>query len=298
MPMEHAATASDDHLLHCVALPWYKGVFVTSVGGFLTLFLVAFQPFGVSNHDPDFQIDLPFLAYMLGAGLAATTALAISEFVLRPALLPSPRRAQLLAWLAWDYLLAGSVAYLYYNFLGDWHDFSGPSYLRFLPDVAMVISFPVVAFIFYLQHQAVVARLVHLTSAGPVAPLPELLHLSADNEREVFTVASGDLLFLESQDNYVTVVYLHEGRRQTRLLRSSLKRLEAMLPANCQRCHRSFVVNLVQVRACHGNQHGLKLHFAGGDEPVPVSRAYAGAILAALGGPAAPTAAAKGASAR
>ncbi len=287
--MEHAATASDEHLLHCVALPWYKGVFVGAVGGFLTLFLVAFQPFGVSNHDPNFQIDLPFLVYMLGAGLAVTLALAVSEFVLRPALLPAPRRPQLLGWLAWDYLLAGTVAYLYYNYLGDWHDFSWASYLRFLPDIALVISFPVAAFIFYLRHQAVVARLVHLTSAAPQHTLPEMLHLSADNDREVFTVASGDLLYLESQDNYVTVVYLQQGRRQTRLLRSSLKRLEAMLPAICRRCHRSFVVNLAQVRACHGNQHGLKLHFAGGDETVPVSRAYAGPILAALGNPAVPT---------
>lgn len=287
--MEHATTASEDHLLHCVELPWYKGVFVTMVGAFLALFLIVFQPFGVSNHDPDFQIDLPFLSYMLGAGLAVAMALAISEFVLRPALLPAPRLAHLLAWLAWDYLLAGTVAYLYYNLLGDWHDFSWLSYLRFLPDVALVISFPVVAFIFFLRHQAVVARLVHLTSAGPQITSPELLHLSADNEREVFTIASGDLLYLESQDNYVTVVYLHEGRRLTRLLRSSLKRLEGMLPASCRRCHRSFVVNLTQVRACHGNQHGLKLHFAGGDEAVPVSRAYASIILAALGNPSAPT---------
>lgn len=281
--MEPAATASEEHLLHCVALPWYKGLFVASVGGFLTLFLVVFQPFGVTNHDPDFQIDLAFLAYMLGAGLAVTAALAVSEFLLRPVLLPAPRYAHLLAWLAWDYLLAGTVAYLYYNALGDWHDWGWASYLRFLPDVALVISFPVLGFYFYMRYQAVVARLVHLSSAGPRTPSSERLHLSADNERDLFTVAADQLLYLESQDNYVTVVYLHEGRRQTRLLRSSLKRLEAMLPAGCQRCHRSFVVHLPQVRACHGNQHGLKLLFAGGDDPVPVSRAYAATVLAALG---------------
>jgi hypothetical protein len=67
--------------------------------GFLSLFPILRQPLGVSNHDPDFRIDLAFLADMPGVGLAVSAALATSEFVLRPLLLPAPRRHQLPAWL-------------------------------------------------------------------------------------------------------------------------------------------------------------------------------------------------------
>jgi hypothetical protein len=281
--MKPAAVMNDDHLLHCVDLPWYKWVFAISVGGFLTLFLVVFQPFGVTNHDPGFRINLTFLLSMAGVGVAATAALAVNEFVLRPLLLPAPRRPQLLAWLAWDYLLVCTTAYLYYNYMGDWHDFGWAAYLRFIPDVALVISFPVTAFLFYLRHQGVIQRLVHLTASGPAKPSAERVHLSADNERELFTVALGDLLYLESQDNYVTVVYLHEGELRSRLLRSSLKRLADRLPASCMRCHRSFIVNLAQVRTCHGNPQGLKLQLQCVEQPLPVSRSYAPAVLAALG---------------
>ncbi|MGE0357187.1 MAG: LytTR family DNA-binding domain-containing protein [Burkholderiales bacterium] len=287
--MRETPATFDAHLLHCVELPWYKGVFAISVGAFLALFLMLFQPFGVSNYDPHFRIDLEFVVYMVGAGLTTTAALAASEFVLRPLLLPRPGRRSLLAWLAWDYLLAGSVAFLYYNFLGDWHDFSWRSYFGFLPDVWLVISFPVAGFLFYLRHEAVVTRLIHLSAAAPAAGASapaEMLHLSSDNDKEVLVIAASDLLYLESQDNYVAVVHLHQGERRSRLMRSTLARMASLLPARCVRCHRSFVVNLDRVRTCHGNHHGLQLYVEGAEEAVPVSRAYARSVLEALGAPA------------
>ena len=68
---------------------------------------------------------------MLGVGFAVSVALAISEFVLRPLWLPAPGRRRTLCWLAWDYMLVGTVAFLYYNHLGDWHDFTCPATAAF-----------------------------------------------------------------------------------------------------------------------------------------------------------------------
>ena len=95
----------------------------------------------------------------------------------------------------------------------------------------------------------------------------------------------GQLLYLESQDNYLVVVHLQDGAPNSRLIRSSLKRVEAMNVPGLVRCHRSFMVNLAQVRSCGGNQHGLKLHLPAVDQPIPASRAYARAILDALRAP-------------
>lgn len=274
--------AQDDWLVHYLELPRYKAILVSSIGLFLCLFLLVFQPFGVSNHDPYFQIDFAFLGYMLGVGVAVTAALATSEFVLRPLLLPQASRWALIGWIAWDYVLAGSVAYVYYNHLGDWHDLSWGSYLGFLRDVGMVISFPIAGFLLHIRHVALASRFVHLTAPAPAAPSLERLQFTSDNGKDVLTIAAGDLLYLESQDNYLEVVYLSNGERRSRLIRSSLKRIEAMDLPGLARCHRSFMVNLLQVRACHGNQHGLKLSLPGLVQPLPVSRAYTQAILAAL----------------
>lgn len=189
----------------------------------------------------------------------------------------------MIGWIAWDYLLAGSVAYVYYNHLGDWHDLSVGSYLAFLRDVGLVISFPIAGFMLHIRHIGLASRFVHLTTTPRGEPSQELLQFTSDNGKEVLTLAAGDLLYLESQDNDLEVVFLRNGERQSQLIRSSLKRVEAMALPGLARCHRSFMVSLLQVRACNGNQHGLKLSLAGVNHPVPVSRGYTGAILEAMG---------------
>jgi hypothetical protein len=275
----------DDWLVHYLELPRYKAIFVLSIGLFLCIFLLVFQPFGVSNYDPEFRIDFAFLGYLLGVGAAVTAALAASEFVLRPLLLPEASRRSLIGWIAWDYVLAGTVAYVYYNHLGNWHDVSWASYLQFLRDVGMVISFPIAGFLLHIRHAALASRFVHVTPVAPTAPSQEWLQFTLDNGKDVLTIASGNLLYLESQDNYLEVVYLRKDERHSQLIRSSLKRIEAMALPGLVRCHRSFIVNLLQVRACHGNRHGLKLSLPGIDLTVPVSRAYTQSVLDALGSP-------------
>ena len=281
--MNHTAP-KDDYLVHYFELNAYRWLYVLSIGTFMSLFLIVFQPFGVSNYDPDFHLNLLFLANMLGVGLAAIVVLAASHFVLRPLLLPAPSRAALIVWLIWDVLLVGSTAFLYYNFLGNWHDYSWSSYWRFLPDVAAVVIFPIGGFVYYIRHQSLASRFVHLTMAqAPPAAAAELLHLRSENDKEVCTVSSDALLFLESQDNYVEVVYLQDQQRRSQLIRSSLKRISAMNIPQLLRCHRSYIVNLAQVRNCRGNRHGLKLQLPGSDRAVPVSRRYVEAVLEGLG---------------
>lgn len=65
---KNESTSRDDWLVHYLELPRYKAIFVLSIGLFLCGFLLIFQPFGVSNYDPQFKIDLDFLSYMLGVG--------------------------------------------------------------------------------------------------------------------------------------------------------------------------------------------------------------------------------------
>ena len=111
----------------------------------------------------------------------------------------------------------------------------------------------------------------------------ELVHFIADNDKDMLTVAVGLLLYVESQDNYVEVVHLQDGARHSELIRSTLKRIEAMAVPGFVRCHRSFIVNLDQVSACQGNRNGLKLTLKGLDRPIPVSRAHAPKVMEHLG---------------
>ena len=109
--------------------------------------------------------------------------------------------------------------------------------------------------------------------------------LVADNEKDTLTLLSRDLLFIESSDNYCTIVYLKNGQVAKPLLRSSLSRLEKQIGLkHIVRCHRSFVVNLDRVERVTGNAQGYKLHLANGQFQVPVSRQNSESIIAGLTG--------------
>jgi len=252
------------------------------VGSFLALFMMVFQPFGVTNHDPNFRVNTQFVLPMLAMGIIVSLILIINEFLLRPLLIQKLDQVKLLVWLAWTYILTGSIVFLIYNVLGSWHDFHWSSYLGFLRDVGMVITFPVAGFWFAVRHQALRSSYVNLKSA-PSRPSSHMLSFTSENGKDPLLVSAGDVLFLEAEDNYIGINYLENGEQRAHLIRSSLKRLEATLDEpDMHRCHRSFIVNLGRVHSCSGNRHALHLKLVGMSGIVPVSRTYTEAILESL----------------
>ncbi|GAB3709327.1 LytTR family DNA-binding domain-containing protein [Spirosoma flavus] len=114
-------------------------------------------------------------------------------------------------------------------------------------------------------------------------PTDDVLRLIADNEKDTLNVAANDLLFVESSDNYCTVVYLKNDRPTKLLLRSSLSRMEKQIDRpNIVRCHRSYVVNLNRIERVTGNAQGYKLHLLDGQFQIPVARQYNETLVARL----------------
>ena len=90
---------------------------------------------------------------------------------------------------------------------------------------------------------------------------------------ESLTFNLPDLLYIEADDNYSTVVWKEPTGLQKRLLRVNLKNLESQLNNSFTlRCHRSYIVNVNAISAISGNANGYKLKMNGGDFSIPVSR--------------------------
>ncbi len=117
--------------------------------------------------------------------------------------------------------------------------------------------------------------------AESIAPLPEnKLILIAENERDKLEIKLEDLLFIESQDNYSSVVILEGRKVKKQLIRSSLKRLESQIQSKMvKRCHRAFMVNLSKVAKVEGNAAGYILSFSESETKVPVSRNYGPEVM-------------------
>lgn len=105
--------------------------------------------------------------------------------------------------------------------------------------------------------------------------IPNKIELSSETSSEKLELSFNNILTIKAADNYVEINYLHKEEIRKKLLRNSLKNIESQLKtySNFVRCHRTFMVNLNNVKRLVKNYKGtfLILH---NNEEIPVSRHY------------------------
>lgn len=90
------------------------------------------------------------------------------------------------------------------------------------------------------------------------------------------TIKLIDLLYLESNDNYVNIHYLDNGKQKAFMIRNSLKQFETDLKDYpIYRNHRKFAVNIKNVKMMKRVKKGFELIMScEKEDKLPVSRSY------------------------
>lgn len=98
------------------------------------------------------------------------------------------------------------------------------------------------------------------------------------------TIKSIDVLFLESNDNYVNIHYSDNGTRKIYMIRNSLKQFEAELKDYpIFRTHRKYSVNTKNIKMLKKERKGYELLLNTVQEDrIPVSRSYEKKIIQLL----------------
>lgn len=106
--------------------------------------------------------------------------------------------------------------------------------------------------------------------------LSRTVYLSSESGRDRVQIRLGSLLYFRSVDNYVEVFWEDEQAVSKMLLRGSLKRIEEELKSYPPvfRCHRSYMVNILNIDRITGNSQGYRLKIKGSEKLIPVSRRY------------------------
>ena len=90
-------------------------------------------------------------------------------------------------------------------------------------------------------------------------------------------IARDALLFIKSEENYVHIFYLDQGKNKKFTLRSSMRALEETLNKHgLARCHRSYFINPAYIKIVHRNSSGIivaELNQPNCDS-IPISRKY------------------------
>jgi DNA-binding LytR/AlgR family response regulator len=106
------------------------------------------------------------------------------------------------------------------------------------------------------------------------------VRLTAGNERNVIKVNPREILYICSNDNYVTVVTIKGETLNKTTIRGTLMSVEEELSRNTRfmRCHKCYIINLDYVEKVTGNSQNMKVRLRHTDELIPVSRAKTGLL--------------------
>lgn len=260
------------------------------IGMFVALFLIVFKPFQIEFWQTDHKT-----LKLIGFGCVSFLIPSLSGFVLdcAPAKLKDNwtiGREMLLLIMVLVAIAAGNFAY------GVMLNIMPPvinAWLFALSSTFLIGVFPVGLHVIRKHNQLLRINLEQslilnselrqqhpaTTETMAATTSPEItsdhIVLKAENEKDEVQISATELLFIESADNYATLVSVINGKKKKELIRSSLKRIEGQLNhPDIIRCHRAYIINLSKIKNVEGNAAGYKLYFNDCDDMVPVSRSY------------------------
>lgn len=254
----------------------------------ISLFLILFQPFGIA------QVTFPHkTSILMGYGGVTSIMLMINLFGVRRLIrsqFKSWTIGKHLLWQAWIILSIAILNYVYTILLfpdtRSWESFNAFVFYSF---VLGILPSTIISLIVYnknLKTSLIEARELNdlLSEKRKDNKNDKLVKLIGDNKNEEIEICLSDLLFIQASGNYVEVHYQQENRQQKDLLRGTINKIEKQLVEfpELMKCHRSYIVQINQVKSVDGNAQGLKLNLNFTPEIVPVSRSHYKEIKTAL----------------
>jgi len=110
---------------------------------------------------------------------------------------------------------------------------------------------------------------------------PDIINFHDEKGRLRLSIKFHNLFYIESCDNHVNIYYESKGKIIQFLLRRSMKDMENLY-ANYPliRCHRSYMVNVEQVKVLRNDKNGVFLDLDILDAPdIPVSKTYSEQVI-------------------
>jgi DNA-binding LytR/AlgR family response regulator len=251
-----------------------RGKFVSILifGLFIFLFLFLFKPFGITQLKPVQQLFVTF-----GFGLVTSFMLIIFKYLIEP-LVPKVNWT-LGKSILFNLLIAVSIGVANYFYICI--IFPQTVLLKYL--FSFILSAILVGIIPVTVSYMVTFNRIYKTALLNAAIKPEEIFweneviIKAGNPKNELKCDPKNIIYLCSNDNYVTIVTIKGNLQQKTTLRGTLKSVESELRKNSRflRCHKCYIVNLDYVERITGNNQSMLIRLLPQGIEIPVSRAKA-----------------------
>jgi DNA-binding LytR/AlgR family response regulator len=216
---------------------------------FVIFFINLFKPF---NMDRWFEIPAHWEPLFYSSfGLIAVFVIGISQFIIRPVTGASQSIGSFLRFAIGEIFVLTLIVNFFFGI-------SEVNFSSFIEEFPMTLKYTVLVSglaysfallinaIFYIQN---LKKNVELEKLEETKQIDSLISFEDEKESFKFSLKGTDILYIEAADNYVEVHTYNGEKKETHLLRNSMKKLEEPLePFGIIRCHRSFMVNKTNIK--------------------------------------------------
>lgn len=163
------------------------------------------------------------------------------------------------------FLFSGTLLYIYNRFIVNGLDLHIATYMRFM-GVTVACMLPVF-----------MPPMLYLRQKFGERILPPALNailLTGENKNEVLKMDKEELLFIKAIENYVEICFIDKKQNVvSKTFRQTLTNVSMQLPF-LLKCHRSYLVNPITIKAIAGNSQGARIIFEATDNEIPLSKTY------------------------
>lgn len=260
---------------------------------FALLFILVYKPldFGSLNVDflsrwgwPERLISETITVAMI---LVGTAIVAVSRIIMNS----YTKRHQIsyvsyIAWVATE-IVVMSIIYTIASFLADPSDGIGELFKRSLYKTIAILMIPyVMTYVFFIwqEKSRQLKSLKKQLEENEDALKNAYIQIMDERGELRLSLRRENLLFIESEDNYVCVWYLGGNAVKNIMVRNTLKKVAEQLEGKkIKRCHRSYMINIDHIKALRREKEGFFIEMGiDGVPDIPISKTYGQEITSQL----------------
>ena len=255
---------------------------ILSISLFIALFILIFQPFGISNYTGEYKH-----LFESGYGVVTLIVLIIDLFVF-PLFLEEwfiSQKWTVLKQMIWQFRILFSIGLgnflyssIFLQFTNGFHAFLIYQFYTLVVGILPILILTILHQNSLLSENLKLANEMNgnLTGFNVLHVPDEKVRISAENNKDKIEINQSDFIYIGSTGNYIQVFYLVKNELKSVLLRNTLKQIEEQVK-DCPaiiKCHRAFLVNKDKILRVKGNSQGLRLVLKDTSDEIPVSRNY------------------------
>lgn len=260
-------------------------IMVISAAAFAFFFVIIYKPFNVEHWAEVSQF--VFVACVLGIVLLGMSIAAISRVIM--CYYAKKHSVSYLEYVVWVFveLVLMSVAFTICSTLTGVQFDIWEAFERSLVNTSLILLIPYIISITAFTLQDRNRRLREIEEdydkvmQERAVGTKGLVSFYDERGELQLSVNRGNLLYIESADNYIYIWYMKNNLPKKLMLRNTLKRTaELLADTNVMRCHRGYMVNMEQVKVLRREKDNFYLELGiEGVRDIPVSKTYGDAVL-------------------